>query len=783
MKRKKFPGLYLALGVIVGTAPASLSSAQTANPEVEPNDGKAAATAAASGTTGLVANEFLTGTTTGSSTTTAGPGSADYFRVKTAAAPPGIYRHRLVITSTTAGHTGTIRALSQTGSAAAGGTIGTADNTAQTSSTTSTPPRFNQWYGFGKQEEIYYRVAGVAATTAPYTATYEVTPVTPTVFTGVVTAGPVTIERGTGNTSDTDFWIYDSNLNPVPLAGRDDGTPNATLTVTLTPGEYTLAASLFNFANNQASPPGESFFSNVLDFPNAITSSSTLTSSNFNFRFTSQTGAVETSGLTIGGPYEVAFIRFTVSPPPSISGSGSVTPTTVSNLGTGVAQFVVNVLPASNPTSTGVAVTLDLSSLGGGSAVPALDDGLSGDGAAGDNVFGLAYTVPTDFAPGTYSVPFTISDAQARSFSLSIGGIRVVGRPVATDLGTLTTGSTPFTAAFAPGEIKWVRFTLDAPVTSKNRRFLDIETAGSILTGGSFANDTFIGLYDNSGNRIATDDDDSNGFTSQLTFGGAFPARPAPGDGLVADGRDGERLPAGTYYLAITAFPSTFNPTLWDVTTTNTLTGSINAAFTLGQLAVPTPTILVGPVTNPANGSRYYLFDRPLDFWGAQAAAAALGGNLATIDDAAENEWVRVNILGFDQTDRRAWIGFNDFDTEGAFAWTSGATPSYTNWNGTEPNNGGTGTPENYAELLGSNGLWNDINVRGATGGNWTVVEVVVPACPADFNQSGTVTVQDVFDFLAAFFSNGPGSDFNQSGGVTVQDIFDYLTAYFTPCP
>ncbi len=54
--------------------------------------------------------------------------------------------------------------------------------------------------------------------------------------------------------------------------------------------------------------------------------------------------------------------------------------------------------------------------------------------------------------------------------------------------------------------------------------------------------------------------------------------------------------------------------------------------------------------------------------------------------------------------------------------------------------------------------------------------------CPADFNGNGEVTVQDIFDFLAAYFVGDASADFNGAGGVTVQDIFDYLAAYFTPC-
>jgi hypothetical protein len=61
-------------------------------------------------------------------------------------------------------------------------------------------------------------------------------------------------------------------------------------------------------------------------------------------------------------------------------------------------------------------------------------------------------------------------------------------------------------------------------------------------------------------------------------------------------------------------------------------------------------------------------------------------------------------------------------------------------------------------------------------------VRDAAPRCVADFNGSGSVTVQDIFDFLAAYFSGNPAADVNGSGSVTVQDIFDYLAAYFAGC-
>ena len=54
--------------------------------------------------------------------------------------------------------------------------------------------------------------------------------------------------------------------------------------------------------------------------------------------------------------------------------------------------------------------------------------------------------------------------------------------------------------------------------------------------------------------------------------------------------------------------------------------------------------------------------------------------------------------------------------------------------------------------------------------------------CLADFNNSGTIEVQDIFDFLNAWFAGSPSADFNRSGGLEVQDIFDFLNGWFAGC-
>ena len=62
------------------------------------------------------------------------------------------------------------------------------------------------------------------------------------------------------------------------------------------------------------------------------------------------------------------------------------------------------------------------------------------------------------------------------------------------------------------------------------------------------------------------------------------------------------------------------------------------------------------------------------------------------------------------------------------------------------------------------------------------IVQSPWSVCPADFNHNGHVTVQDIFDFLAAWFAHDCHADFNGVSGVTVQDIFDFLAAWFSGC-
>jgi len=93
------------------------------------------------------------------------------------------------------------------------------------------------------------------------------------------------------------------------------------------------------------------------------------------------------------------------------SGVGAASPNSV--LPGEVSTLSVTVTPGTNPTSTGVVVTADLSSIGGSANQQFLD--------SGNNVFTYVATVSPLTTPGPKSLPFSITDGQSRSGGDSIG--------------------------------------------------------------------------------------------------------------------------------------------------------------------------------------------------------------------------------------------------------------------------------------------------------------------------------------------------------------------------
>ncbi len=93
-----------------------------------------------------------------------------------------------------------------------------------------------------------------------------------------------------------------------------------------------------------------------------------------------------------------------------------------------------------------------------------------------------------------------------------------------------------------------------------------------------------------------------------------------------------------------------------------------------------------------------------------------------------------------------------------------------------------------YMEFLRDGNISNSLGLTAYN--TWVSAGKSVPAvmdtatvpllCRCDWNSSGNIEVQDIFDFLNDWFAlNG---DFNADGITSVQDIFDFLNCWFASC-
>lgn len=137
------------------------------------------------------------------------------------------------------------------------------------------------------------------------------------------------------------------------------------------------------------------------------------------------------------------------------SGTGAASPSSV--IVGNTTLLTVATTPGANPTSTGITVTTDLSTIGGGATQAFFDDGTNGDVTGGDGTFSFLATVALATTPGAKSLPFTVADAQARSGTGNIN-LTILGptNPSVTGTSTPTPvgagGSVTLTATVTPGD-------------------------------------------------------------------------------------------------------------------------------------------------------------------------------------------------------------------------------------------------------------------------------------------------------------------------------------------
>jgi hypothetical protein len=169
-----------------------------------------------------------------------------------------------------------------------------------------------------------------------------------------------------------------------------------------------------------------------------------------------------------------------------------------------------------------------------------------------------------------------------------------------------------------------------------------------------------------------------------------------------------------------------------------------------GIVELDIPETLAGPFYY--EGHTYYLLDES-NHHQADAAARLLGGHLVTMDNAAENSWVRSNVVEFDGVGRHSWLGLTDTNFEGIYRWDNDSLATYLPWFPNEPNGGAS---QNYIIMWNNSTLWFDGAYNWSTG-VFGIVEVATPnPCAADLNNDGQLNFFDVSEFLSVFGAGCP---------------------------
>ncbi|HEY8225126.1 MAG TPA: DNA/RNA non-specific endonuclease, partial [Pyrinomonadaceae bacterium] len=221
--------------------------------------------------------------------------------------------------------------------------------------------------------------------------------------------------------------VMANGAGPTNPTGVGAASPNSVgvgdltlLTVNVTPGTSPVSSNLQVNADLTpiGGPASQPFFDNGTN--------GDVTSGDHIFSFSTTvangtTGGQKTLNTTVSdgeGRSSSAPISLTVLAPTPPTGTGTATPNPVQAGNTSL--LAVTVTPGSNPTSSNIMVTGDLTSIGGSASQSFVDDGLNGDSSAGDNIFSFNATVAAATPVGLKNLPINISDAQGRSSSTNI---------------------------------------------------------------------------------------------------------------------------------------------------------------------------------------------------------------------------------------------------------------------------------------------------------------------------------------------------------------------------
>lgn len=128
------------------------------------------------------------------------------------------------------------------------------------------------------------------------------------------------------------------------------------------------------------------------------------------------------------------------------------------------------------------------------------------------------------------------------------------------------------------------------------------------------------------------------------------------------------------------------------------------------------------PSTALKFGDNYYqLYDNSMTWTQAEKYCESLGGHLATITTADENNFIKELIVN--QGNKKTyWLGASDAEKEGAWKWVTGERFLFSDWENGDPNNDRRKTDEgeDYLEIVSSL-RWNDGEEDGDGAGNYAL--------------------------------------------------------------
>eukprot|EP00998_Keelungia_sp_KM082_P006430 NODE_267_length_2174_cov_170.209086_g261_i0.p1 GENE.NODE_267_length_2174_cov_170.209086_g261_i0~~NODE_267_length_2174_cov_170.209086_g261_i0.p1 ORF type:complete len:658 (-),score=186.42 NODE_267_length_2174_cov_170.209086_g261_i0:200-2101(-) len=196
-------------------------------------------------------------------------------------------------------------------------------------------------------------------------------------------------------------------------------------------------------------------------------------------------------------------------------------------------------------------------------------------------------------------------------------------------------------------------------------------------------------------------------------------------------------------------------------------------------------------------GSTYSFTSMRSSWTAAAAQASAAGGFLASITTQEEQDWITQNIFSDDEVKKQAfWFGLHTAVTPAAFTWSSGATYSYSAWEGSVPASPSShyGVMNTEYTVLGQSQYLAKWNVEGNHGRDICgLIEkppalvcqcnVPVPADPTTCApaECSTLRTQNVWSFMVCDFDLP--AEFGTFSSPSVNHYTSTLNAGFTCAP